>query len=330
MFVQPSELLGLSAEQTAPPQHLIVPWALSSEPEALRALQALPPPSTGHLQQLLRGMRICERDSGSADSLSPPHERALARLLGWQHLPDGLLPWAARCAPEAGRHAWAWVSLCHWAMGREQASLSDPQSLDISPDESQALWQDIRPYFESEGIQLHPARPGHWLGKGEIFSQPSASLDRVLARNVDPWLPAGPEARLLRRLQNEMQMLLYTHPVNQSRSERGQLPINSLWFSGSGRLPEGHSEPSGIHLTRQLASAALTADAPAYAQAWARLDEAFFAPLLRRQSRGQTVELTLCGERGWLRLQSVSGRGLRRLIQRWTGPTWPALLKENL
>jgi hypothetical protein len=330
MSVQLSELLGLHQAQADQTTHLIVAWALGSGPEAVQALEALPASSTGHLRELLRGMHLCERYEGTAESLNPPHERAWGKQLGWDPLPDGLLPWAARCAPQAGSHAWAWVSLCHWDVGREHASLSDPQSLDISPDESQALWQDIRPYFESEGIQLHPARPGHWLGKGEIFSQPSASLDRVLARNVDPWLPAGPEARLLRRLQNEMQMLLYTHPVNQSRSERGQLPINSLWFSGSGRLPESHSEPSGIHLTRQLASAALTADAPAYAQAWARLDEAFFAPLLRRQSQGQTVELTLCGERGWLRLQSVSGRGLRRLVQRWTGPTWPALLKENL
>ena len=330
MFVQPSELLGLSAEQTAPSRHLIVPWAFSSEPEALRALQALPPSSTGHLQQLLRGMRICERDSGSADSLSPPHERALARLLGWQHLPDGLLPWAARCAPAAGRHAWAWVSLCHWVMGREQASLTNPQLLQIGPEESDALLQAMQPYFESEGIDLHPAWPGHWLGMGEVFNQPTASLDRVIARNVDPWLPGGPNARLLRRLQNEMQMLLYTHPVNQARGARGQLPINSLWFSGSGRLPAENSPRPSVHVTHQLAEAALSEDAPAYAQAWIQLDKTCVAQLLEQQLQGHTVELTLCGERGWLRLQSITAGLLGRLAHRLVAPSWPALMREAL
>jgi hypothetical protein len=330
MSVQPSELLGLAATQAGQPRHLIVPWAFSSEPDALRALQALPTSSTRHLQQLLRGMRVCERETGSADSLSPPHERALARLLGWQHLPDGLLPWAARCAPEAGPHAWAWVSLCHWAMGREQASLTDPQSLQIRPEESDALLQAMKPYFESEGIGLHPARPGHWLGSGEVFNQPTASLDRVIARNVDPWLPGGPNARLLRRLQNEMQMLLYTHPVNQARGARGQLPINSLWFSGSGRLPSENNRLPSVHVTHQLAAAALSEDPPAYAQAWIQLDETCMAQLLEQHRQGHTVELTLCGERGWLHLQSITGSLLGRLAHRLVAPSWPALMREAL
>ncbi len=330
MSEQASQLLGLEPPTAAPVRHLIVPWALCREPEMLRALQDLPASSTRHVQQLLRGMRLSERHSGSADSLSPPHERAVASLLGWQQLPDGLLPWAARCAPEAGSQAWAWVSLCHWVMGREQASLSDPQALHISPQESDALLQTMRPYFESEGITLHAARPGHWLGQGKVFEQPSASLDRVIARNVDPWLPAGPDARLLRRLQNEMQMLLYTHPVNQAREERGAPLINSLWFSASGRLPADNRPLPGVHLTRELAAAALSEDAPAYAQAWAQLDASSLALLLEQQRQGHAVELTLCGERSWLRLQSLTGGLLRRLAHRLVAPRWPDLLKESL
>jgi hypothetical protein len=330
MSEQATQRLGLNPLPNAPIQHLIVPWALSHRPEIRGALQNLPMSSTRHLQQLLRGMRICERERGSPDNLSPPHERALARLLGWQELPDGMLPWAARCAPVAGSRAWAWISLCHWVMGREQASLSDPQALHISPQESDALLQTMRPYFESEGIALHPAQPGHWLGQGEVFDQPSASLDRVIARNVDPWLPAGPKARLLRRLQNEMQMLLYTHPVNQARDERGAPLINSLWFSGSGRLPADNPPLPGVHLTRELAAAALSEDPLAYARAWAQLDASSMARLLEQQRQGHAVELTLCGERGWLRLQSLHGGPLRRLVHRLVAPGWPDLLKEDL
>lgn len=330
MSAQTPNLLGIEPSPGEPARHLIVPWALCADPEALRALQALPASATQHLRQLLRSMQISQRQSGPGESLSPPHEQALAQLLGWSDLPDGLLPWAARCAGKAGSQAWAWISLCHWAMGREHASLSDPQALHISEEESQALMETMRPYFASEGIELQPGLPGHWLGQGEVFRQPTASLDRAIARNVDPWLPAGPKARLLRRLQNEMQMLLYTHPVNQTRSECGQLPINSLWFSGSGQLPAQSHRLSGVQITRVLAASALSENPAAYAQAWAQLDAESLAPLLKQLDRGQTVTLTLCGERGWLRLESFS-RGLAgRLLHRLVAPAWHAIVEEDL
>lgn len=329
MSVHLSELLGPGLGQTGPMRHLIVPWALGAPRPLMLALLDLPPEATANLRQLLRRMRICKREVGEAASLSPPHERALADLLGWQQQPDGLLPWAARHASEPGAQAWAWVSLCHWSMGREHASLSDPQSLHISEQESGDLLRTMRPYFESEGIALQAARPGHWLGRGEIFNQATASLDRVIARNVDPWLPSGPSARLLRRLQNEMQMLLYTHPVNQARAERGEPAINSLWFSGSGRLPAQHKAPPGLHMTRLLAAPALGEDAQAYAQAWAQLDAQLIAPMLEQQRQGLAVELTLCGERSWLRLQSITAGWLGRLVNSMSAPAWPQLLQDK-
>lgn len=330
MSVNLSELLGPNLAQTGPVRHLIVPWALSANRSLRQALLELPAHATVHLRQLLRQMRIGQREVGSAESLSPPHEKAVAALLGWGQVPDGLLPWAARHAPAAGTQAWAWVSLCHWSVGREHASLSDPQSLGIKEEESDELLHSMQPYFDSEGITLQAARPGHWLGRGEVFDQATASLDRVIARNVDPWLPCGPSARLLRRLQNEMQMLLYTHRVNQARAEQGQPDINSLWFSGSGRLPAQSKVPPGLHLTRTLAAPALSEDAPAYARAWAQLDSQLIAALLEQQRLGVAVGLTLCGERGWLRLESLKTDGLGRFFRRMTAPTWPDLLQENL
>jgi len=50
-------------------------------------------------------------------------------------------------------------------------------------------------------------------------------------------LPETPQARLLRTLHNEAQMLLYAHPINQQRENAGRMPINSLWLWGAGTLP---------------------------------------------------------------------------------------------
>jgi hypothetical protein len=54
------------------------------------------------------------------------------------------------------------------------------------------------------------------------------------------------------------------------------------------------------------------------------------AQLLEQQLQGHTVELTLCGERGWLRLQSITAGLLGRLAHRLVAPSWPALMREAL
>ncbi len=318
---------GLARAEEA--DHLIVPWAACDSPQWWPALQSLPPQHTENLRALLQGMRLGKPERTAANSLSPPHERALARALGWPQLPDGQLPWAAL---DQGRtdQACGWVTLCHWAMGREQATLSDPQWLQVRQEESDALLQDMRPFFQSEGIELQGLAADRWLACGPALDLPCAALERVVGRDVDPWLPAGASGRLLRRLQNEMQMLLYTHPVNEARSARGAPSINSLWFSGTGRLPEQAVGAAAVHMPQSLTRAALANDWDAYAQAWARLDQQAIGPLLERQRSARPVTLTLCGEHSTLTLHSVRPSPWQRLKARLTAPRWPDLLKDAL
>ena len=301
----------MSAHPASPvsstPHHLLIPFAACSAPEWLPTVQALPPGSTRQLSQLLQGMKQVQLDEGDAHTLSPPHERALARAQGLMNpaTPDGLIPWAARDAIEhlqvAGNQAWAWITPCHWAMGRAHATLSDPAALALREDESRALLAAMQPYFETDGITLHYSErlgPERWLAQSELFrTLPTASLDRVLGRNVDAWLPSARDARDLRRLQNEMQMLLYTHPLNDERASRRQLPVNSFWVSGSGALPALPAAPDEVSAPRSLAQAVFNDDWAAYAQTWSALTASALAQLLARQKAGETVRLTLCGER---------------------------------
>ncbi len=308
--------------------HLILPFAASQSDAWWPCMQNLR--GLDNVQALLRGMQVVARDSADARSLSPPHERLLARELGLAE-DDGLLPWAALArasqGPLAERSGWGFVTLCHWAMGREHATLSDPQALQVRDDESRELMAAMRPFFEEDGLKLHPLTPTRWLVEGAAMAQPTASLDRVLGRNVDPWLPSAQDARLLRRLQNEMQMLLYPHPVNEARQQRRELAINSLWFSGTGSLA-GATRPPCAHMPRELAQAALAEDWVAYAQAWAELDATVLARLRQRQQAGQTVRLSLCGERGSVTLETAPGGLMARLRQLGRRPAWPALLKD--
>ena len=319
--------------------HLLLPFAVCSSPAWLPTMQALPPDSTRHLRQLLWGMQVIYTAAGEAQSLSPPHERALAQAQGlisdWntEATLDGLIPWAARDAVSlfstSGDKAWAWITPCHWAMGREHATMTDPAALALRENESRTLLTAMQPYFETDGITLHYLSPERWLAEGELFRNlPTASLDRVLGRNVDPWLPSSKSvegeisslapksgeaisqrARTLRRLQNEMQMLLYTHPLNDERSALRQLPVNSFWISGTGTLPLDlgvvAEAPRLVSAPRSLAQAVFNDDWVAYAQAWAALDAGEVAQLLARQRAGEPVRLTMCGERGAQTLASV-------------------------
>ena len=362
--------------------HAVLPFAACSAADWLPAVKALPPAAFRNFNQLLQGMKLADTDSGDERSLSPPHERVLARALGLP-VTDGLIPWAAwqhmQGGGTPGGRAWALITPCHWAMGLDHATLTDPAALGLQEEDSRALLAAMQPYFATEGITLHYAEPTRWLAEGEVFrTLPSASLDRVLGRHVDGWIPgarsrdarfgagppqaetapsggsevreaasvgatvrrAGPPqasttpsggsevreatsvgARKLRLLQNEMQMLLYTHAVNDARAARKQAGINSFWISGTGALPDNFQPPpqAEVSLPRSLAQAAFNDDWPLYAQAWSALDAEAGARLLALQQRGDTVRLSLCGERNALSFESTR-TGLWAKVRSVFGP----------
>ena len=117
---------------------------------------------------------------------------------------------------------------------------------------SRAMFDAMRPYFEEDGIALTWEAPDRWLAQGEVFLDlPCASLDRVVGRLVDDWLPRRSATGTLQRLQQEMQMLLYTHPANAEREQAGLKPVNSFWVSGAGALPP-HFLVGQRHVARQF------------------------------------------------------------------------------
>jgi hypothetical protein len=260
--------------------HLIVPFASCNGDDWLLAISSI---RLKNLGKLLRGMKLVETDTGPAESLSPPHERVWAKALRMKSSPDGLIPWAALEAKANPNEGWAFITPCHWAMGREHATLTDPATLELNEAESRTLLAAMQPYFATEGITLQYLQPTRWLARGDVFaSLPTASLDRVLGRNVDRWLPASKAIKLL---QNEMQMLLYTHPLNDERAARG-----------SGALIEPATSNPHVNISRALAQTAFANDWTAYTQAWTQLDASDIAQLLTQQDSGKTVRISLCGE----------------------------------
>ena len=309
--------------------HLIVPFA-APLPEAGRAaLQTLRLPRLG---ALLAALAEVQRDDGDEWSWSPPHERALARALGLAG-GDGGLPWAAWQAAAdgvaTGDLAWGLLTPVHWHLGTDQVSLVDPAALALDDAASQALFEAVQDLFTSEGLVMAYGAPTRWYVAHEsLASLRTASLDRAIGRNVDRWLHdergGDPAGRLMRRLQNEVQMLLYSHPINDRREAQGLLPVNSFWLSGCGPAQPMHAEPPRLDL--RLRGPALADDWAAWAQAWQALEHGPMDELAAARRRGQDIRLTLCGERSAVTLAAGTGRW-QRLRARWSRPSALALLQ---
>lgn len=302
--------------------HLIIPYANSQSEGCAAARPGLKLP---HLEQLLAHLQAQPANVDDVMSLSPPHERALAKELKLP-IADGRIPWAAlqaRQAPELARinDAWGFVTLCHWQVNTNHMVMSHLPLPGLTLQQSDELLAAMRPYFEEDGIALYPDQLGRYLAHGPIFADiDSASLDRVIGRNLEHWMPSAAQAGPLLRLQNEMQMLLYTHPVNDQRAGQDLLPINSFWLSGTGALPAGYQEPTieaEPVVVEELRAAALTENWPAWSQAWQQLDATVIRSLLERARAGQPVQLTLCGERASQCWQATRRSLWQKLIHRF-------------
>ena len=207
-------------------------WASHLQRPALAALQSL---CTQRWPQPLESARDTDRDS--------PLERWRARALGLP-TPNSGIAWGAWYAAQLGADAAtpaALISPCHWDINMTGVRMDDPAQLWLSDADSQALMDALKPLAEEDGIALTWLNAQHWLARGAVFAQlPSASPAALAGQDLDAHLPQVPHdtsaTRLLRRLQNEAQMLFYSHPVHDRRHAQRLPAVNSIWYHGTGRL----------------------------------------------------------------------------------------------
>jgi len=314
--------------------HLLVPFASDRSEACQHVLRDLALPN---LERLLAIVTPSGRDEGDAGSFSPPHERALAAARGWRGS-DGLLPFAAHAAASdgiaTGDQAWALLTPSHWQLGRDDVTMLDPGVLGLAEAESRALFASAGELLSSEGFSLAWGASDRWYAaRDDLQALATASLDRVIGRNVDRWLQASAHGALgqtratlslVRRLQSEAQIVFHSHAVNESREERGELTANSFWLSGCGRR-----QPADAAATPEIASSLRTpllrADWAAWADAWRALDGGPIAHLLALARRGEAATLTLCGERTAARY-SLAPRSLWQRLRTTTAAAHDVLI----
>ena len=275
--------------------HLVIPHA--SAPEGLD----LPP--LPQLAALLGRLRPAQKLGSDEYSLDTPLEQFLAQARGE---PPAVAAWLAADQGLDASHPWALLTPLHMAVSTDQVTAYGPESLQLSDEESRHYFDSLGELWPADdGWQSHYVASDAWLvSHASLAGLSAASLDRVVQRSVEPWMP---EPRRLRTLQNEVQMLLHRHPLNDTRS----LPLNAVWISGCGTSTR--ALPADIRVDSRLREPLLAGDWPAWLQAWQALDAEL--PALA------PTQLTLCGERFAQTYEAGAAPGLlQSLWQKLTPP----------
>ncbi len=284
--------------------HFLLPFVLPSAADAAASLPDLASPA---LAALLARARLVEHTLGEDFQRTLPHERWLAAQFGaidardtddaplapYMLLADGGVP---------GDTPWACVQPVHVRIATDHLVLIDPSVLELPAGEAATLLEVARPLIEELGVQLQAPDPRRWyLSSPALAELAGAAPLRASGRNIEIWLPheakSGERSRLWMKLQNEVQMAWFEHPVNEAREARGQFGANSIWFHGQGTLRPVQSPFARVlstaAATRGLALAARTAVAPPPAAftAFGALEGASGAEANPDEARATLVEL---------------------------------------
>lgn len=190
-----------------------------------------------------------------AEAPAEGYEAALCEAFGVARQQDWpVAPLTLAATGEAPGDAW-WLRAdpVHLQVMRDRIVLAGVPGL--LHEEAAAFAHAIAAHF-GDDFAPRPVHAQRWLLRcaeaPDLFTTP---LSFAVGRDIDPLLPRGGDALRFRSRLNELQMLLHDHPINQAREARGELPVNSLWLWGGGRLPERAARSRALHASHEEARA---------------------------------------------------------------------------
>jgi len=121
---------------------------------------------------------------------------------------------------------------------RDHLQLLGNSGLELQHDEAQHIIDEINRCYSDAEWKLRFLSPRQWvLEQAKPIKLSTHSLLDAVGGNLHDYLPEGEDAKRWRNIMNELQMFLYSLPINRQREMQGQFPVNSLWFWGVGKLP---------------------------------------------------------------------------------------------
>jgi hypothetical protein len=151
--------------------------------------------------------------------------------------PNAALAWQ-QAGNQAGSHFWLYAAPVHLLLQRDSFSLAAPTPLPLESDEVEALTSTFNQYFSQDKMQFF-WHEKQWFLRMEsnpniITHAPEAALNK----DVRAYIPTGEGAIKWANFSNEIQMLLFEHPINQAREAKRLPTINSIWCYGGGQMEQ--------------------------------------------------------------------------------------------
>ena len=192
---------------------------------------------------------------------------------------------------------WFLLQPTHIHIARDHLVLTDMRQLALDPQEGRALFDAAAPLFAEVGKTLLYGSTDTWFMRADEWRHLRTSTpDAASGRNIDIWMPQGDGDRAWRKLQNEIQMHWFTHPVNEQREALGLKPVNSLWLWG------------GAGTDTPQPPAAQRYDAAFNLSGWTRLFGSLAGNAVDAIGADQLIQTP--GERGLLLLDALTEPGL--------------------
>jgi hypothetical protein len=234
---------------------LLLPASLPSDPRILTALcDGLPPHA--ELAQFIRSARVAAFDGSWGDA-----ERALSSAL----------------TPAEADRTVATASPMHAALGLSDLTPMEPSQLQLTDNESRALCEATDALMREDGVRLTWIDALNWrVDAHRVINVQTERPDWIIGESMRPNLPRGTDARLVERWMNELQMLLFDHPINSARQARGLPVVNVVWlwgFVAASAVTANATQPIApeTHFDARMLIAFRGGDLAAWQRAWGEL-----------------------------------------------------------
>ena len=144
-------------------------------------------------------------------------------------LADGVTP---------GDATWMRADPVHLHIERDHIQLFDHHAFKLTQAEADALVASLNQHFAQDGLSFIAPSAKRWYCRIDASEAPlTTPLWRVVGRSVFDFMPVSKGKIEWKSIANEIQMLLFEHPVNLAREVRRELPVNGVWLWGAGQLP---------------------------------------------------------------------------------------------
>jgi len=146
----------------------------------------------------------------------------------------------------------------HLVVGMSDITLTD-KITDLTTAEANELIDLLNAHFKQDGLTFIIGSNSQWyLSAPEMESLSTTPLDNVIRKNIAHY-PIRSKQRNWQVLQNEIQMLLHSAPLNQQREIAGLPSVNSLWLWGAGVPQDIEQAPPALVLSDNAVSGEMLA-----------------------------------------------------------------------